>query len=119
MSTDLGALDTVLMLMMSDGLPVLVGSPGHRSSVVEPLHRPLRRVGALVFNRLGGDIAGGITDTQWGSKRFSGPLARTLAAEPEASARRLPGACSAPSGPEVAGSVAVSAADAGEDPWAG
>jgi hypothetical protein len=25
MSTDLGALDTVLMLMMSDGLPVLVG----------------------------------------------------------------------------------------------
>lgn len=80
MATDLAVLDDVLALLGA-GRQVVVGSRRHPASVVEEYGRPLRRVGALAFNRLCRDVTGGIRDTQCGFKFFAGPLARAAAAE--------------------------------------
>jgi dolichyl-phosphate beta-glucosyltransferase len=80
MATDLDALDDVLALLR-EGHPVVVGSRRHRDSVVEAYGHPLRRLGAITFNRLVRDLAGDIADTQCGFKFFAGPLARAAAAD--------------------------------------
>ncbi|MCP2335143.1 glycosyltransferase [Actinomadura rupiterrae] len=80
MATDLAGLDDALALL-GDGHPVVVGSRRHPSSLVEDYSHPLRKVGAIVFNRLTRDLAGGVTDTQCGFKFFDGPLARAAAAD--------------------------------------
>ncbi|GAA4139948.1 glycosyltransferase [Actinomadura keratinilytica] len=80
MATELSALRRVLALL-SAGRPVVVGSRRHPESVVDGYGRPLRRLGAVVFNRLVRDLAGGVTDTQCGFKFFAGPLARAAAAD--------------------------------------
>jgi dolichyl-phosphate beta-glucosyltransferase len=81
MATDLDALDSVLALLTGGGQQVVVGSRRHPGSVVEARRHPLRRLGAIAFNRLCRDIAGGIADTQCGFKFFTGPLARAIAAD--------------------------------------
>ncbi|MFD0901473.1 glycosyltransferase [Actinomadura sediminis] len=80
MATDLAALDDVLGLLR-DGRPVVVGSRRHDRSVVQAYALPLRRLGAVTFNRLVRDLAGGVADTQCGFKFFAGPLARAAAAD--------------------------------------
>ncbi|GAA3946559.1 hypothetical protein GCM10023085_30930 [Actinomadura viridis] len=80
MATDLAALDGALALLRA-GHPVVVGSRRHPGSLVEEYAQPMRRLGAITFNRLVRDLAGGIADTQCGFKFFSGPLARAAAAE--------------------------------------
>ncbi|GAA2423688.1 glycosyltransferase family 2 protein [Actinomadura vinacea] len=80
MATDLAALDEALALLRA-GHPVVVGSRRHPSSLVEGYAQPMRRLGAVTFNRLVRDLAGGIRDTQCGFKFFSGPLARAAAAD--------------------------------------
>ncbi|QXJ21933.1 glycosyltransferase [Actinomadura graeca] len=80
MATDLAALDDALVLLR-EGRPVVVGSRRHGRSVVEGYALPLRRLGALAFNRVVRDIAGGLSDTQCGFKFFAGPLGRAAAAE--------------------------------------
>jgi dolichyl-phosphate beta-glucosyltransferase len=80
MATDLSALDEVLRLL-GEGRHVVVGSRRHPGSVVEMIGNPVRRLGAITFNRLVRDLAGGVTDTQCGFKFFAGPLARAVAAD--------------------------------------
>ncbi|WP_084264775.1 glycosyltransferase [Actinomadura macra] len=80
MATDLAALDDALVLLR-EGRPVVVGSRRHGRSVVEGYALPVRRLGALTFNRIVRDIAGGLTDTQCGFKFFAGPLGRAAAAD--------------------------------------
>jgi glycosyltransferase involved in cell wall biosynthesis len=80
MATDVEILDDVLA-MLDAGTQVIVGSRRHPESDVEIYSRPLRRLGALVFNRLCREMTGGIVDTQCGFKFFAGPLARAAAAE--------------------------------------
>jgi hypothetical protein len=80
MATDLGALDQVLTLL-GGGRHAVVGSRRHPESLVETGHNPLRRLGAITFNRLCRGLVGGITDTQCGFKFFAGPLARAAAAD--------------------------------------
>ncbi|MFC4910370.1 glycosyltransferase [Actinomadura gamaensis] len=80
MATDLSGLDAALALLRA-GRPVVVGSRRHPASLVEDYSHPLRKVGAIVFNRLTRDLAGGVTDTQCGFKFFDGPLARAAAAD--------------------------------------
>jgi glycosyltransferase involved in cell wall biosynthesis len=80
MATGLAALDEVLALLRG-GRQVVVGSRRHPESTVEVYGRPLRRVGALTFNRLCRGLAGDVADTQCGFKFFSGPLVRAAAAE--------------------------------------
>lgn len=80
MATDLAALDDVLALLDA-GRQVVIGSRRHPGSVVEVYAHPLRRLGALTFNRLVREPTGGVTDTQCGFKFFAGPLARSAAAE--------------------------------------
>jgi dolichyl-phosphate beta-glucosyltransferase len=80
MATDLDILEDVLA-MLASGAQAIVGSRRHPESDVEIYSRPLRRLGALAFNRLCRDVTGGITDTQCGFKFFAGPLARAAAAE--------------------------------------
>ncbi|HEX2313824.1 MAG TPA: glycosyltransferase, partial [Thermomonospora sp.] len=80
MATDLAALDEVLELLAA-GHPVVVGSRRHPRSVVQGYGQPLRRLGAVAFNLLIRDLAGGIPDTQCGFKFFAGPLAREAAAD--------------------------------------
>ncbi len=80
MATDLSALDDALALL-AEGHKVVVGSRRHAASVVEIYSEPLRRVGALAFNRMARSLAGGVADTQCGFKFFAGPLARAAAAE--------------------------------------
>lgn len=80
MATDLAALDRALPLLAA-GHPVVVGSRRHPGSVVEAYGHPVRRLGAVVFNRLIRDLAGGVADTQCGFKLFAGPLVRAAAAE--------------------------------------
>ncbi|XVQ12328.1 glycosyltransferase [Spirillospora sp. CA-255316] len=80
MATDLAALDEALALLRA-GHPVVVGSRRHPSSLVEGYGQPLRRLGAVTFNRLVRDLAGDIPDTQCGFKFFNGPLARVAAAD--------------------------------------
>ncbi len=80
MATDLSGLDDAFALLR-DGHPVVVGSRRHPSSLVEDYSHPLRKVGAIVFNRLTRDLAGGVTDTQCGFKFFAGPLVRAAAAD--------------------------------------
>ncbi|MCO6005978.1 glycosyltransferase [Actinoallomurus purpureus] len=80
MATDLAALDDALELIRA-GHHVVVGSRRHPGSVVEVYGHPLRRLGALTFNRLVRDLTGGVTDTQCGFKFFTGPLARSAAAD--------------------------------------
>jgi dolichyl-phosphate beta-glucosyltransferase len=80
MATDLAALDVALRLLAA-GHPVVVGSRRHPGSVVQEYGRPLRRLGAVAFNLLARDLAGGAADTQCGFKFFAGPLARAAAAE--------------------------------------
>lgn len=80
MATELDALDTV-MTLLGNGHPVVVGSRRHPESQVEGYGHPLRRLGAITFNRLIRDLTGGISDTQCGFKFFSGPLARQAAAD--------------------------------------
>jgi dolichyl-phosphate beta-glucosyltransferase len=79
MATDLEILDDVLA-MLGSGTKVVVGSRRHPESDVEIYSHPLRRVGALAFNRLCRELTGGIADTQCGFKFFAGPLAREAAA---------------------------------------
>lgn len=78
MATDLEILDDVLA-MLRTGTQVIVGSRRHPESDVEIYSHPLRRVGALAFNRLCREMTGGIVDTQCGFKFFAGPLAREAA----------------------------------------
>jgi dolichyl-phosphate beta-glucosyltransferase len=78
MATDLGALDVALGLL-SEGHPVVVGSRRHPASRVEDYGHPLRRLGAVTFNRVIRDLAGGVADTQCGFKFFTGPLVRAVA----------------------------------------
>ncbi|QFG24065.1 glycosyltransferase [Actinomadura sp. WMMB 499] len=80
MATDLAALDDVLELLR-DGRPVVVGSRRHDRSIVQAYALPFRRLGAVTFNRLVRDLAGGVADTQCGFKFFAGPLARAAAAD--------------------------------------
>lgn len=80
MATELDAIDTVMGLLRS-GRPVVVGSRRHPESQVEGYGHPLRRLGAITFNRLIRDLAGGISDTQCGFKFFAGQLAREAAAD--------------------------------------
>ncbi|MFL6051689.1 MAG: glycosyltransferase [Actinoallomurus sp.] len=80
MATDLAALDEALALL-SAGHLVVIGSRRHTGSVVEVYGRPLRRFGAVAFNRLVRHLTGGVTDTQCGFKFFTGPLARAAAAD--------------------------------------
>jgi hypothetical protein len=80
MATGLDVLPDVLAMLRS-GAQVIIGSRRHPESDVEVYGRPLRRVGALAFNRLCRDITGGVTDTQCGFKFFAGPLARAAAAD--------------------------------------
>lgn len=79
MATDVEILDDVLA-MLANGAQVIVGSRRHPESDVEVYSHPLRRVGALAFNRLSREMTGGLVDTQCGFKFFAGPLARTAAA---------------------------------------
>ncbi|GGV09238.1 glycosyl transferase [Actinomadura cremea] len=80
MATDLAALDDVLDLL-DDGRPVVVGSRRHDRSIVQAYALPVRRLGAVTFNRIVRDMAGGVADTQCGFKFFAGPLARAAAAD--------------------------------------
>lgn len=80
MATDLGALTEVLDLL-GRGRHVVVGSRRHPDSDVRPRNHPLRRLGAITFNRLSRDLVGGVPDTQCGFKFFAGPLARAAAAD--------------------------------------
>ncbi|MGI8328872.1 glycosyltransferase [Actinomadura scrupuli] len=80
MATDLRVLGEVLTLLGS-GRHVVVGSRRHPDSLVRTSHNPLRRLGAIMFNRLCRGLVGGITDTQCGFKFFAGPLARAVAAD--------------------------------------
>jgi dolichyl-phosphate beta-glucosyltransferase len=80
MATDLAALDEAIVLLR-EGRPVVVGSRRHGRSVVEGYALPLRRLGAITFNRIVRDLAGGIADTQCGFKFFFGPLGRAAAAD--------------------------------------
>lgn len=80
MATDLSALEPVLGLL-ENGHEVVVGSRRHPESQVEGYSHPLRRLGAITFNRLIRDLAGGVPDTQCGFKFFAGPLARAAAAD--------------------------------------
>ncbi|MDL4775966.1 glycosyltransferase [Actinomadura xylanilytica] len=80
MATGLAALGQVLELLRA-GDPVVVGSRRHPDSRVEDYSSPLRKLGAITFNRLIRDLAGGVTDTQCGFKFFAGPLARAAAAD--------------------------------------
>ncbi|MDL4814568.1 glycosyltransferase [Actinomadura opuntiae] len=78
MATDLAALDDALALLR-EGRPVVVGSRRHEASVVEGYALPVRRLGAITFNRIVRDLVGGIQDTQCGFKFFAGPLGRAAA----------------------------------------
>ncbi|MFG2085776.1 MULTISPECIES: glycosyltransferase [unclassified Spirillospora] len=78
MATDLDALDEAIVLLR-EGRPVVVGSRRHGRSVVEGYAVPVRRLGAITFNRIVRDLVGGIADTQCGFKFFDGPLARAAA----------------------------------------
>jgi dolichyl-phosphate beta-glucosyltransferase len=78
MATDPDIIEDVLA-MLASGTQVIVGSRRHPESDVEIYSRPLRRLGAIAFNRMIRDITGGITDTQCGFKFFHGPLARAAA----------------------------------------
>ncbi|WP_019629878.1 glycosyltransferase [Actinomadura atramentaria] len=80
MATGLDALGGVLELLRA-GRPVVVGSRRHPASVVEDYSSPLRKLGAVTFNRAIRDLAGGVSDTQCGFKFFAGPLARAAAAD--------------------------------------
>jgi len=80
MATDLGVLGEVLTLL-GEGTHVVVGSRRHPGSLVRPRNNPLRRLGAITFNRLSRDLVGGVQDTQCGFKFFAGPLARAAAAD--------------------------------------
>ncbi|WP_243708862.1 glycosyltransferase [Actinomadura sp. GC306] len=80
MATDLAALDEAIVLLR-EGRPVVVGSRRHGRSVVQGYAVPLRRLGAIAFNRAVRDLVGGIADTQCGFKFFEGPLARAAAAD--------------------------------------
>jgi glycosyltransferase involved in cell wall biosynthesis len=80
MATDVEILGDVLA-MLASGAQVVVGSRRHPESDVEIYSRPLRRLGALTFNRLCREMTGGIIDTQCGFKFFAGPLARAAAAD--------------------------------------
>lgn len=79
MATDVEIIEDVLA-MLAGGTRVVVGSRRHPGSDVEIYSHPLRRVGALVFNRLCRELTGGVVDTQCGFKFFDGPLAREAAA---------------------------------------
>ncbi|MEU8121063.1 glycosyltransferase [Spirillospora sp. NPDC049024] len=80
MATDLAALDEAIVLLR-EGRPVVVGSRRHGRSVVQGYALPLRRLGAITFNRIVRDLVGGIPDTQCGFKFFYGPLGRAAAAD--------------------------------------
>ncbi len=80
MATGLAALDDVLTLLRR-GRQVVVGSRRHPDSTVDVYGRPLRRVGALAFNRLCRGLAGNVSDTQCGFKFFHGPMVRAAAAD--------------------------------------
>ncbi|MEV4000951.1 glycosyltransferase [Actinomadura sp. NPDC049753] len=78
MATDLAALDEAIVLLR-EGRPVVVGSRRHGRSVVQGYALPVRRLGAITFNRIVRDLVGGIPDTQCGFKFFYGPLGRAAA----------------------------------------
>ncbi|HEY1622196.1 MAG TPA: glycosyltransferase [Streptosporangiaceae bacterium] len=78
MATDLAAIDTAISLLAA-GHPVVVGSRGLSSSVVEVRSSAMRRVGAAGFRALARTVVPGATDTQCGFKFFAGPLARDAA----------------------------------------
>ncbi|MFA1548504.1 glycosyltransferase [Actinomadura chokoriensis] len=80
MATDLAALDEAIVLLR-EGRPVVVGSRRHGRSVVQGYALPVRRLGAITFNRIVRDLVGGIQDTQCGFKFFDGPLVRAAAEE--------------------------------------
>ncbi|MGC4951717.1 glycosyltransferase [Actinomadura citrea] len=80
MATDLAALDEAIVLLR-EGRPVVVGSRRHGRSVVQGYALPVRRLGAIIFNRIVRDLVGGIPDTQCGFKFFYGPLGRAAAAD--------------------------------------
>ncbi|MFB4306124.1 glycosyltransferase [Actinomadura sp. GTD37] len=80
MATDLAALDEAIVLLR-EGRPVVVGSRRHGRSVVQGYALPVRRLGAITFNRIVRDLVGGIQDTQCGFKFFDGPLGRAAAEE--------------------------------------
>jgi len=80
MATGVDILPDVLA-MLRTGAQVVIGSRRHPESDVEIYGRPLRRVGALAFNRLCREVTGGVVDTQCGFKFFAGPLARAAAGE--------------------------------------
>ncbi|MER7541426.1 glycosyltransferase [Actinomadura sp.] len=80
MATDLAALDEAIVLLR-EGRPVVVGSRRHGRSVVQGYALPIRRLGAITFNRIVRDLVGGIQDTQCGFKFFDGPLGRAAAEE--------------------------------------
>ncbi|MCK2221048.1 glycosyltransferase [Actinomadura sp. ATCC 31491] len=79
MATDLDAIDAALGLLLS-GERVVVGSRGHRGSVVENRHSRVRELGAAGFRALAGALVPGVSDTQCGFKFFDGVLAREVAA---------------------------------------
>jgi dolichyl-phosphate beta-glucosyltransferase len=80
MATGLDALDQAMSLLGA-GRGVVLGSRSHPGSTVQSRRRPVRRLGAMAFSRLGRGLAGGVPDTQCGFKFFAGPVARAAAAE--------------------------------------
>jgi dolichyl-phosphate beta-glucosyltransferase len=80
MATGLDIIPDVLA-MLGSGAQVVIGSRRHPESDVEIYGRPLRRVGAITFNRLSRDLTGGVADTQCGFKFFAGALGRAAAGE--------------------------------------
>ena len=77
MATDLAALDEAIVLLR-EGRPVVVGSRRHGRSVVQGYAVPLRRLGAIAFNRAVRDLVGGIADTQCGFKLFTREAAEAV-----------------------------------------
>lgn len=78
MATGLSALDVAVSLLAA-GNPMVIGSRGLASSVVEYRHSAVRKIGATAFRALARQIVADATDTQCGFKFFSGPLARAAA----------------------------------------
>jgi dolichyl-phosphate beta-glucosyltransferase len=78
MATDLSALDVVLSMLV-EGRPVVIGSRVLDDSLAEERRNPARRVGSAAFRSLARRVVPDVTDTQCGFKFFHGPLVRAAA----------------------------------------
>lgn len=83
MATDLSALDDAIDRLRA-GHQVVIGSRSHPASVVRVRHSQVRKAGAAVFRWVARRVVPVVGDTQCGFKFFSGPLARQVASELQA-----------------------------------